>query len=78
MVSTRGAGSCRNGATEISQEGSLTSQAAGLIGCSKQNLFKTYQAFCLVPLPWPDRAGAKGLGNYSSIRTLQGTTGLSP
>lgn len=66
----RGAGSRRNGVTVISQEGSLTSQAVGLTGYSKQNLFKTHQAFCLVLFPCPERAGAKGFGNHSSIRTL--------
>lgn len=75
MVGIRGAGSRRNGATETSPGGSLTSQAVGLIGYSKQNLFKTYQAFCLIWFPGPERAGAKGLGNYSSIRTLHGPQG---
>lgn len=49
-----------SGATEISWEGSFTSQAIGLIGCSEQNLFQTQQAFYLGLLPCLEKAGAKG------------------
>lgn len=74
-VSVRGAVSQRNGTTEISREGSPSPQAVGLIGYSKQDLFKTYQACCLVLFLCPERAGARGLGNHSSIRTLHGPQG---
>ena len=41
-----------------------------LAAASEQNLFKTQQAFCLGLFPCPGKAGAKGSGNHSGIRTL--------
>lgn len=52
--------------------GSLTSQAVELIGCSKQNLFKTHQAFCLILFPCPERSGAKSLGAIPALGPCTG------
>lgn len=47
-------------------------ELSGLLAAASRIYLKTHQAFCLVLFPCPERAGARGSGNRSSLRTLHG------
>ena len=53
-------------------------ELSGLLAAASRIYLKTHQAFCLVLFPCPERAGARGSGNRSSLRTLHGPQGWRP